>query len=109
MWGLRATPRDAGRHHRTKIVLALDGQDRQSPIARDLGSQTQIAALFAILTYRTVELRISNRAFRIAIQIARVFGGHESRVFKLLAILDVNPMIKILAPDYGVTRELAAM
>ena len=30
---------------------------------------------FAILTYRTVELRIANRAFRIAIQIARVFGA----------------------------------
>ena len=51
----------------------LDGQDRQPPpIASDFGSQTQIAALFAILTYQTVELRIANRTFRIAAQIARV-------------------------------------
>ena len=58
----------------------LDGQDRHSPIASDFGSQTQIAALFAILTYRTVELiRIAKRAFRIAIQIAGYFRPRIAR------------------------------
>ena len=33
------------------------------------------AALFAILTYWTVELQIANRVFRIAIQLARVVGA----------------------------------
>ena len=33
---------------------SLDGQNRQSPIASDFGSQTQIAALFAVLLYRNV-------------------------------------------------------
>ena len=32
----------------------LDGQNRQSPIASDFGSRTQIAALFAILLYPNV-------------------------------------------------------
>ena len=34
--------------------VALDGQNRQSPIASDFGSRTQIAALFAILLYPNV-------------------------------------------------------
>ena len=51
----------------------LEEHNRQSPIASDFGLQTQIAAFFAVLTYRTVELRITNLAFRIAIQIARAF------------------------------------
>ena len=32
----------------------LDGQNRQSPIASDFGSRTQIAARFAVLLYRNV-------------------------------------------------------
>ena len=32
----------------------LDGQNRQSPIASDFGSRTQIAALFAVLLYQSV-------------------------------------------------------
>ena len=32
----------------------LDGQNRQSPIASDFGSRTQIAALFAVLLYPNV-------------------------------------------------------
>ena len=32
----------------------LDGQNRQSPIASDFGSRTQIAALFAVLLYQNV-------------------------------------------------------
>ena len=35
-------------------VSGLDGQNRQSPIASDFGSRTQIAALFAILLYWNV-------------------------------------------------------
>ena len=35
-------------------VKNLDGQNRQSPIAIDFGSRTQIAALFAVLPYRSV-------------------------------------------------------
>ena len=35
-------------------TLLLDGQNRQSPIASDFGSRTQIAALFAVLLYRNV-------------------------------------------------------
>ena len=38
----------------------LHGQDRQSPSASDFRSQTRIAALFAILTFWTAELRIAN-------------------------------------------------
>ena len=34
--------------------LVLDGQNRQSPIASDFGSRTQIAALFAFLLYWNV-------------------------------------------------------
>ena len=45
------------------LAQNLEGQDRQSPIASDFGSQAQIAALSANLTYRTVELRIANRTF----------------------------------------------
>ena len=44
-----------------RAVRSLEGQDRQSPIASNFGSQTQ--ALFAVLTCRTVELGIANRAF----------------------------------------------
>ena len=49
------------------LVESLDGQNRQSPIASDFGSRTQIAALFAILLYWNVLKRIANRAFRIAV------------------------------------------
>ena len=35
-------------------LSGLDGQNRQSPIASDFGSRTQIAALFAVLLYRNV-------------------------------------------------------
>ena len=38
----------------SRYTPALDGQNRQSPIASDFGSRTQIAALFAILLYRSV-------------------------------------------------------
>ena len=38
----------------SQIMIVLDGQNRQSPIASDLGSRAQIAGLFAILLYRTV-------------------------------------------------------
>ena len=34
--------------------MVLDGQNRQSPIASDFGSRTQIAALFAVLLYQNV-------------------------------------------------------
>ena len=36
------------------MTLTLDGQNRQSPIASDFGSRTQIAALLAVLLYRNV-------------------------------------------------------
>ena len=36
------------------LPLTLDGQNRQSPIASDFGSRTQIAALFAVLLYQIV-------------------------------------------------------
>ena len=36
------------------IAQILDGQNRQSPIASDFGSRTQIAALFAVLLYPNV-------------------------------------------------------
>ena len=36
------------------LIGNLDGQNRQSPIASDFGSRTQIAALFAVLLYRNV-------------------------------------------------------
>ena len=36
------------------LIQPLDGQNRQSPIASDFGSRTQIAALFTILLYRSV-------------------------------------------------------
>ena len=39
---------------RRGIAQILDGQNRQSPIASDFGSRTQIAALFAILLYPNV-------------------------------------------------------
>ena len=35
-------------------IPGLDGQNRQSPIASDFGSRTQIAALFAVLLYPNV-------------------------------------------------------
>ena len=35
-------------------LISLDGQNRQSPIASDFGSRTQIAALFAVWLYRSV-------------------------------------------------------
>ena len=35
-------------------IIFLDGQNRQSPIASDFGSRTQIAALFAVLLYQNV-------------------------------------------------------
>ena len=65
-------------------------QDRQSQIASNFQLQTQIATLFAILMYRTVELRIANRAFRIAISNHRRIWSHESRVIRSLAILDLD-------------------
>ena len=37
--------------NKNKSCRLLDGQNRQSPIASDFGSRTQIAALFAILLY----------------------------------------------------------
>ena len=40
--------------HTITYVRRLDGQNRQSPIASDFGSRTQIAALFAVLLYRNV-------------------------------------------------------
>ena len=43
--------------HKIKWIsfyLVLDGQNRQSPIASDFGSRTQIAALLAVLLYRNV-------------------------------------------------------
>ena len=44
----------AGVYNDTKLNASLDGQNRQSPIASDFGSRTQIAALLAILLYRNV-------------------------------------------------------
>ena len=38
----------------TLCMYTLDGQNRQSPIASDFRSRTQIAALFAILLYWNV-------------------------------------------------------
>ena len=35
-------------------MVSLDGQNRQSLIASDFGSRTQIAALFAVLLYQSV-------------------------------------------------------
>ena len=48
--------------------MLLDGQNRQSPIASDFGSRTQIAGLFAVLLYRSVSnespiARFEHRAF----------------------------------------------
>ena len=40
--------------HKPPSPQNLDGQNRQSPIASDFGSRTQIAALFAVLLYRNV-------------------------------------------------------
>ena len=51
--------RSAGKTHFSIKFLVLgggglDGQNRQSPIASDFGSRTQIAALFAVLLYQNV-------------------------------------------------------
>ena len=52
--------------------LCLDGQNRQSPIASDFGSRTQIAALFAILLYRSVYNESPIARFESQFQIGRV-------------------------------------
>ena len=39
---------------KTRRFWGLDGQNRQSPLALDFGSRTQIAALFAVLLYPNV-------------------------------------------------------
>ena len=44
--------------------------NRQSPIASDFGSRTQIAALFAILLYRSVEKESPIACFESQFQIA---------------------------------------
>ena len=58
----------------------LDGQDHQSPIASDFGMQTQIATLFAILMYRTVELRIAKQArLESQLQLQGYLGPQSAR------------------------------
>ena len=72
--------------------LGLDGQNRQSPIASDFGSRTQIAALFefcCIGMFKTNrQSRVSNRSFE-----SQGRQRFESRVFKSLAILDLDRAI----------------
>ena len=53
------------------LQCSLDGQNRQSPIASDFGSRTQIAALFAILLYRSVENESPIARFESQFQIAK--------------------------------------
>ena len=48
----------------------LDGKNRQSPIACDFGSRTQIAALFAILLYPNVYNESPIARFESQFQIA---------------------------------------
>ena len=76
-----------------KRLMLLDGQNRQSPIASDCGSRTQIAALFAVLlcigVFKTNrQSRVSNHNFK-----SQGRQRFESRVFKSLAILDLDRAI----------------
>ena len=57
-------------------VPTLDGQDHQLQIASEFGSQTQIAALFAVLTYRTAELQSPIARFESQFKSQR-YWGHE--------------------------------
>ena len=72
-----------------------------SKIASDFGSQTQIAALFAVSTYRTVELRIASCAFRLQ----GYLGPRIARGSKSLAILDLDHAI---SPTQDSTKVLDA-
>ena len=71
----------------------LDGQNRQSPIASDFGSRTQIAALFAVLLYRNVYNESPIARFESQFQIARTPAIRIARVFKSLAVLDLDRAI----------------
>ena len=57
----------------------LDGQNRQSPIASDFGSQTQIAALFAILLHPNVENKSPIARFESQFRIARTLAIRIAR------------------------------
>ena len=85
-------------YRQTKLPFAsyfqsLDGQNRQSPIASDFGSRTQIAALFAIFAVSECLKRIANRAFRIAVSNRKDASDSNRAFFKSLAILDLDRAI----------------
>ena len=69
--GARGVLGGTGGHERAVLrdfsFESLDGQNRQSPIASDFGSRTQIAALFRNFAVLESLKRIANRAFRIAV------------------------------------------
>ena len=73
------------------FVGDLEGQNRQLLAILDRRLRSQPFRSFDNVTYRTVELRIANRAFRIAVQIARVFGA-TNRKF-LIASVDLDRAI----------------
>ena len=57
----------------------LDGQNRQSPIASDFGSRTQIATLFAVLLYPNVENKSPIARFESQFRIARTLAIRIAR------------------------------
>ena len=62
-------------------ICALDGPHRQSPIASDFGSRTQIAALFAVLLHQSVSIESPIARFASQLQIA---GTSAIRIARFL-------------------------